>query len=177
MLYKLGQQNKAEGFERELTDKDLNDRETKKVRLAFNRSRFNRKEYAESLCEYIKDNGDDKEAWLELAILYERALNFDRAVYCYEELLLLDPENFALYLKLAEVNYTIGKVENLKVARQLFCFLLNINRSGVRCLWGLYNTCQALIKWEKGNEDNKKILEIVEKRLEEIYKGNTVVRF
>lgn len=177
MLYKVGQENKADSFVDELLGKNLNDRETKKVKIAYQKSKFNTKEYVDLLVSYLEENYDDSEAWLELAITYEKLLNFDRALYCYEEMLLLNPENLALYLKLAELNYTIGKLENLKVARQYFCFLLNINDKGLRCLWGLLNTCQRLIEVERSNDNNKTIVTLVEEKLSKIYAKVDVIDF
>ena len=177
ILFKIGQESKAEGFVNELLNKNLNDREAKKLELAFKKTKLNSKEYVEALNAYLEENWDDADAWLELADTYEKKLNFDKAIYCYEEMLLLDPKEFCLYQKLAELHFTMGKLDNLKVAKKYLCLLLNINNMALRSLWALYHTCKALLKLEKGNHDNEKIIAIVEKKLGECYKRNSCVDF
>lgn len=161
----------------ELLNKNLNDRDTKKLNLAFKKTKLNSKEYVEALNSYLEENWDDADCWLELADVYEKKLNFEKAIYCFEEMLLLDPTEFSLYQKLAELNFTIGKLDNLKVAKKYFCLLLNINSMALRTLWGLLHTCKQLVKLEKGNHDNEKIISIVEKKLAEIYKTNSCIDF
>lgn len=177
ILYKIGQERKAEGFVNELLNKNLNDRDTKKLDLSFKKTKLNSKEYIDALNTYLEENWDDADAWLELADVYEKKLNFEKTIYCYEELLLLDPKEFSVYQKLAELHFTIGKLDNLKIAKKYFCLLLNVNDMALRALWGLLHTCRVLIKLEKGNHDNDKIVGIVERKLSQIYKDNACVDF
>ncbi len=94
--------------------------------------------------------------------------SFDRAIYCYEEILLIDPQRFHLYCKLAELHFTIGKQVNLVVAKKYFCFLLSINGLALRPLLGLLRTCELLTVLDK-SPLNTKIVEIVKEKLHTIY--------
>lgn len=49
-------------------------------------------------------------SWLELGEIYLSMCSFDKAVHCFEELVLLDPNSFAHQLKLAEAYYSLGMV-------------------------------------------------------------------
>ena len=147
------------------------------MELAYKRTKLNSKEYVDALNTYLEENWDDAEAWLELADVYEKKLNFEKAIYCFEELLLLDPKEFSLYQKLAELHFTVGKLDNLKIAKKYFCLLLNINGLALRPLWGLLHTCRQLVKLEKGNHDNEKIIGIVEKKLATVYKESGCIDY
>lgn len=46
----------------------------------------------------------DAEAWLELADIYLKDLNYKYALYCYEEIILQFPKNIHYLMKVAEVN-------------------------------------------------------------------------
>lgn len=95
-------------------------------------------------------------------------ISFERAIYCYEEILLIDPQRFHLYNKLAELHFSVGKVANLNIAKKYFCFLLSINSMALRPLLGLLKTCELLNVLEK-NPINAKIVEIVQAKLKTIY--------
>ena len=95
-------------------------------------------------------------------------ISFERAIYCYEEVLLIDPQRFHLYNKLAELHFSVGKAANLNIAKKYFCFLLSINAMALRPLMGLLKTCELLNVIEK-NPLNAKIVEIVQAKLKLIY--------
>eukprot|EP00041_Stephanoeca_diplocostata_P007940 m.113883 g.113883 ORF g.113883 m.113883 type:complete len:55 (+) comp17106_c0_seq4:752-916(+) len=45
----------------------------------------------------------DAEAWTELASLYLKENRFDKAQFCYEELIILNPYNHNVHERYAEV--------------------------------------------------------------------------
>ena len=95
-------------------------------------------------------------------------ISFANAVYCYEELIMLNPAKFELFAKLGEMHFTVGKLESLILARKYFSFVLTINGLAVRPLFGLMRTCEMLKSLEK-NEINQKIIDIIAVKLKNIY--------
>ena len=58
----------------------------------------------------------DVEAWLELADIYLERLIYPKALYCYEEALIINPKNFYFFVKIAEVfkyNIYIYIIDNI----------------------------------------------------------------
>lgn len=80
----------------------------------------------------------DIEAWSELANLRLSLGQYTQAAYCFEELILAHPLSHALHTKYAEVLYTMGGIENFRLARKYFAHALELNDStNTRALWGL----------------------------------------
>jgi hypothetical protein len=82
------------------------------------------------------------------------------------------PNNLHIMAKIAELHYTLGRKENLKVAKKYFSFILLKQDHNVRALWGLKYTCLALQsekEEEKDAEVTKKLLDLVEERAKKIY--------
>ena len=95
-------------------------------------------------------------------------ISFANAIYCYEEMLMLNPAKFELFAKLGEMHFTVGKLENLVLARKYFSFVLTINGMALRPLFGLMRTCEMLRSLEK-NDINQKIIDIICVKLKDIY--------
>lgn len=98
------------------------------------------------------------------------------AIYCYEELAILNPNKFEIFTKLGELHFTIGKVDNLVLGRKYFSFVLTINALALRPLFGLLRTCEMLKVMEK-NEINQRIIDIVQAKLKIIYQDNDQIGF
>jgi EMC2 TPR-like repeat domain len=84
----------------------------------------------------------DAEAWHHLATLYIRMGDYTEAQFCYEELLMHQPQNPFLFCRYAEILYTAGGPGNLKLARQQFCYCLELGQQQrkpplLRALYGL----------------------------------------
>lgn len=61
-----------------------------------------------------------------------------QAGYCYEELLLLQPNNMSYHLKYADIKYTLGSVVDLKVAKSHYALAVELSQGTlVRALFGL----------------------------------------
>lgn len=170
ILQNLKQKEKVEKFQEELLKQNLNDTILIKSDLAYKKQSLSKKEYVKLLTEYLKKNWEDFDTWLELGEIYENNQNFKNAIYCYEEILLINPKKFELYQKLGELHFSLGKLENFIIARKYFCFLLSLNQDCYRTIYALGIVCQFLSLKEK-NIVNKKILGICNKRLEGIKKG------
>ena len=81
---------------------------------------------------------------------------------------MLSPSRFEIFVKLGELHFTIGKQENLVLARKYFSFVLTINGMALRPLLGLLKTCEMLVSMEK-NEMNQQIIDVVNRKLKTIY--------
>ena len=99
--------------------------------------------------------------------------SFTSAIYCFEELLMLDSSKFEIYVKLAELHFTIGRLEHFILARKYFSFVLTINSIAMRPLMGLLRTCEMLKSYEK-DEMNQKIIDIIHVKLKNIYKQSDI---
>jgi cytochrome c-type biogenesis protein CcmH/NrfG len=69
-------------------------------------------------------NQEDVEAWLELADIYLAKQNFTKALFCYEEMLIIMPMNYLINLRYAETLYSSARTsdsfDELKLARKYF---------------------------------------------------------
>ena len=62
------------------------------------------KEYVNALSEYLKLFQADHEAWLELCDAYLNEMDYSKAAFCLEELILMYPHNHVYHQKFADVN-------------------------------------------------------------------------
>jgi len=106
------------------------------------------------LNEYLKIFMSDTDAWQELAELYLEQQMYKFAALCYEELLLATPGNYHLHSKYAEIVYTLGGYDNLRLSRKYFAHSLEMNdTNNVRALYGLLMTCIAISSTKQGRQD------------------------
>lgn len=83
------------------------------MQLALLRKDGNIGDFIQQMNTYLELNPNDGEAWLQLGDLYLEHLNYNRALFCYEEVVVLFPKRFIYLLRLAEIYYTLGTVPNL----------------------------------------------------------------
>jgi tetratricopeptide (TPR) repeat protein len=65
------------------------------------------KEYINELNDYLKTYQADHEAWLELSEAYLNELEYAKAAFCLEELILMYPHNHVYYQRYADVSFLI----------------------------------------------------------------------
>lgn len=115
----------------------------------------------------------DVESWFELAEIYLAELEYEKAAFCFEELILLNPANFLIYQRYAETRATIGGLDNYLVAKSYFCQAARLSGNvSNRALWGIISVCEqlrsmkgvsqaqkdeclGLMKWAKGKLGEK----------------------
>ena len=69
---------------------------------------------------------------------------YQQAAHCYEEILMHSPQSIPLYIRYADVMYTLGGV-HLKTARQYYAAALKLsNGHDLRALYGISCTAAAL---------------------------------
>ena len=87
------------------------------------------------LSKYTKLFASDEAGWLELSLLYAQQQAWELAAFCYEELLLLVPEQPLYHTRYAELLYAQGKYDT---ARQYFAQAVELKPSNnLRALYGL----------------------------------------
>ena len=80
----------------------------------------------ETLNEILKIFASDTSSWQELAEMYLLLKDFKAAAFCYEELVLLDPQNPFNHSRLGDIYYTIGGAEGALRARKHYTFSLSL---------------------------------------------------
>lgn len=99
-------------------------------------------------------------------------LNYEKALYCYEEVLILDPENINNMMRIGELYYTIGNgVENLNLARKYFSFILSVDEKNYRASWNLKQVTTVLIAQKKDLGVNQKLHDFALWNIEQIKRG------
>lgn len=95
-------------------------------------------EAIKELSDYLHKFMSDQEGWSELCDLYLGEGDYNRAVFCAEELILHTPHNFFVHQRLADIRYTMGGVENLKMAVSYYSQAFKLNSASLRALFGLF---------------------------------------
>ena len=129
------------------------------------------------LNQYIEANQDDTEAWTELADIYLSKQNYSKAIFCYEELLSIQPRNYRVNLQYAEMLYSAkreDRLTDLVNARKYFSHAAILKEGTsdpcVRALFGIVKTCKAIAKLSKKPEqNNKEVLETAQQNIKELY--------
>lgn len=104
-------------------------------------------EAIKELTDYLTKFMSDQEAWSELCDLYLAEGEYAKAAFCAEELILHTPHNFFVHQRLGDIRYTMGGVENLKIALAYFSQAFKLNRSSMRALFGVFlvnSVCSVL---------------------------------
>lgn len=155
--------------------------------MALERDRGKLNEAIGLLNKYLENNQQDTEAWIELTDIYLSRHNYEKAQFCYEEILSMQPTNYLVNIKYAEILYSIGtgneNLENLYNARKYYSHALTLQsekaaETETRALWGLLQTCKAIEPLlKKEDEKNTEIILTCKDRIREIYEKKTGRKF
>jgi len=113
----------------------------------------------EELNKILQLYGTDVATWEELGELYLLESNYEAALFCYEELLVLDSTNCNYHARVADIYYTIGEYDGFMKARKHYTFSLTLLTPGLnpRALYGLLTTAKILAKeYYDGKEESIK---------------------
>lgn len=133
------------------------------------------------LCDYLRKFMNDQEAWKELCDLYILELDYQRAIFCMEELLLSNPLSHVYHTRLAELHYTVGTFESYELACSYFYQAIKLNETSVRALHGLHLTLKNLLATNKltsqSRKEHEKLDSLVKTTINKIYdkQGNQEV--
>ena len=110
-------------------------------------------EAVKELNEYLKKFMSDQEAWTELSELYISQQEHEKAKFCMEELILVNPHNHLFHQRYAEILYTIGK--NMEKARKYFAQALKLDNNNMRALFGFFMASAHLANSSKDSKVKK----------------------
>jgi len=165
----------------EILEEDETNAHAKKRIISCLKSQNKTKEYINELNDYLKLYQADHEAWLELCEAYLNELEYSKACFCLEELILMYPHNHVYYQRYADIKYTQGSFE---IARNYYCYALKLNPNNVRALYGTLLVTANLKTSSKSKEatENSKLAEWSSKQIASQYEktkcdGNTMDQF
>ncbi|XP_078585983.1 ER membrane protein complex subunit 2-like [Branchiostoma floridae x Branchiostoma japonicum] len=134
-------------------------------------------EAIKELNKYLERFMSDHEAWLELANLYIVEMEYGKAAFCLEELIMANPQCHLYHQRYAEVRYTQGGTENMELARKYFAQAAKLNPTSIRALFGLFLAASHLAAQQKGGgtksskTENKKYAAWAAKQIQERYEA------
>ena len=120
----------------------------------------------------------DTQIWFELSQIYLAHMNYKKAAYCFEEILVQKPTNYLYNLKYGEILYWIGGGENLELARKYFSKAVSLNdestgsqNNSVRAIWSLLQTCTKLegLGRKYKDEINEELIDMCKEKLDRVY--------
>lgn len=152
-------------YQKILADKP-EDMVTHKRLIAMNKQRGKTVEAIEEINKYLETFSTDTEVWHELAELYIEAGSLQRAVYCFEELMVSNPRSMYHILSYAELLYS---TQDFELARKYFSLAAYLDGSCLRALWGLLAVSLALAEKDKGNEKMGQLQQFTVERLKLAY--------
>lgn len=179
-----GEIAEAKSIYRELLKTNPEDTTSYRRLAAFLRDSNLKDEAIATLNSALKMNMGDTQAWFELAEIYIAHMNYSKAAYCFEEILIQKPTNYLYNLKYAELMYSIGGGENLILARKYFSKAISLSEDplskeankehkNTRAIWGLLETCARLEALGRKYQDeiNEELTEMCKDKLSSLYKG------
>eukprot|EP00026_Physarum_polycephalum_P014398 Phypoly_transcript_14907.p1 GENE.Phypoly_transcript_14907~~Phypoly_transcript_14907.p1 ORF type:complete len:310 (+),score=51.07 Phypoly_transcript_14907:39-932(+) len=177
ILEAQGKLKEADQLYRQIIETEPTDSLVMKRQIAVQKEMGNVEMACTMLDTYLTIWMADAEAWLELAHLRTTLGQYSQAAFCYEELILAYPASHAHFTKYAELLYTMGGIENFRLARKYFAHSLELNdgATNTRALWGLCATALAIASAKGGKgakEEGYEVNEWVEKQILEVYKNS-----
>jgi tetratricopeptide (TPR) repeat protein len=155
-----------------LLAKDDTDSATMKRKISVALEKEGRLSAIDLLIEYLLVFMADSEAWSELADLYLKEHMYKQAVFCYEELILAEPQNYHYYTKCAEIKYTIGGIACILESIYYYIFSLELSPiNNNRSYFGLFIAVNQLTNLGKEavTKEMKMMVENGKKKLVTIY--------
>lgn len=123
--------------------------------VALSLAKGDRKKSISTLVDYLDVMAQDTEGWSQLAKLYLYESMYSRAAFCYEELMVIIPQNHVLFSRYADVVYTLGRPD---LAIRYYCKSLSLYPDYLRALYGIH-CCAKLLLGCGGNGNAKSVTE------------------
>jgi len=146
------------------------DTTTHKRLIAMHKQRGKPAEAIDAISTYLDTFCTDSEVWHELAELYIEVGSLQRAVFCFEDLILSNPRSMYFLLTYAELLYSTGDME---LSRKYYCLASHLDGGCLRALWGLIAVSTEIEKKAKDtpNEKMSQLQTFATERLKHIYVG------
>jgi len=166
-LSEIADTDRAHEFYKVLIISNQDDRVSLKKYIGLLKSSFSivqedLKKLIEMWNEYLKVYMDDHEAWYELSDVYLLASNYTKAVYCLEEVLIHQPNNFNIYTKLGDILCTLNTAEAAVNAVKYYSQSVLIHPTP-RAFWGMVTAINIYLRYSKGKDENSNIFPTKEK--------------
>jgi len=152
-----------------LTDKP-EDTAAQKRLISHLKSRGKNSEAIEEINRYLDQFSTDVEAWHELGELYIECGSLQRAIFCFEELLVQNKRSLYNILTYAELMYSTGDFDT---SRKYYCMACYLDGTCLRALWGLLAVNMALAAKDKGNDKMAQLQTFTIDRLKKTYAGKS----
>ena len=158
---------------------DQNDNESIKKYILFmklsidlnNKQTIN--DYIDLWNEYLEVYMNDPYAYNELGEVYLMVNEYDKAAFCFEELLLYSPNDYKILNKLGDIYTSKNNAEDAKTAIKFYSRSILIQPTP-RAFFGIQN-CASIIK--KLDEKTKKLVNISKKELSKMYEDTPFKSF
>jgi len=169
-IYKESVEDWAEAqkiYKKILQDKP-EDTVTHKRLIAMYKQRGRTAEAIDAINIYLDTFSTDTEVWHELAELYIESCSLQRAVFCFEELMVSNPRSMYHVLTYSELLYSTGDFE---LSRKYFCLASYLDGTNLRALWGLLAVNTMMAEKDKTNEKMAQLQTFTTERLKNAYQG------
>ena len=130
-------------------------------------------DYIELWNLYLDAFMNDPEAYNELAQVYLMVNEYDKAIFCLEEILLHKPEDYKVLNKLGDIYCSKNNANDAKMAIKYYARSADIYPTP-RAFFGIQNCASIILQKEKKLDDKtKKLVDISKKELKQFYQGTT----
>ena len=126
-------------------------------------------DYIELWNFYLDVYMNDPDAYNELSQIYLMANEYDKAIFCLEELLLHSPDDYKIMNKLGDIYCSKNNSADAKIAIKYYSQSVLINPTP-RAFFGIQNSANIIIQKEKKLDDKvKKLVDISKNELTKLY--------
>ena len=134
-------------------------------------------DYVELWNLYLDAYMNDPEAYNELSQVYLMVNEYDKAIFCLEELLLHNQNDYKTLNKIGDIYCSKNNSADAKTAIKFYSRSILINPTP-RAFFGIQNCCTIIIKKEKKlDESNQKLMDISKKELTKFYENTNFKDF
>lgn len=106
---------------------------------------------------YLSLYAQDDATWAELCALCLRLGRFSHALFAASELVVIDPQNYAHHILLADVYATCGGLGNIEMARTHYIVSANQRpRANLRALYGIWLMCTMMVRHDEQTQQQRR---------------------
>lgn len=122
--------------------------------------------------EYLKAYMDDIDGWNELAEIYLQCNNYNKAIYCLEELILHNPNDYRTMTRIGDIYASMGSTDSMKTALKYYSQSI-LTQETPRAFVGIAHCLNGILKVEKKLDDKmKSLVKISKAKIKEFYKDS-----
>ena len=134
-------------------------------------------DYVELWNLYLDAYMNDPEAYNELSQVYLMVNEYDKAIFCLEELLLHTPNDYKVLNKIGDIYCSKNNLADAKTAIKFYSRSILINPTP-RAFFGIQNCFSIIVKKEKKlDESTQKLLDISKNELKKLYENTNFKDF